>query len=274
MTPGSRPPLESAAPAEHAAPPRRVVLLGASNLTRGFSTVLPTAERIWGSPLEVFAALGHGRSYGQRSSVLGRTLGGILQCGLWDALAAAGPAPTAALLTDVGNDIVYGAPVPTILDWVEQCLDRLAATGARIVLTRLPMASIRQIPAWRYGLLRRCLFPGCVLSVDETVGHAEALDAGLAELAARRGIAAVEPVPDWYGFDPIHIRWRFMPAAWRNILAPWSDEPLAPWVARRHFGLWLSLRRLQPEVQTRFGIERHTPQPCGRFRGGTTIRLY
>ena len=268
MTAGSLP------AGEPAAPPRRVVLLGASNLTRGFSTVLPIAERIWGSPLDVFAALGHGRSYGLKSSVLGRTLNGNLQCGLCDALTAAGPAPTAALLTDVGNDIVYGAAVPTILDWVEQCLDRLAAMGARTVLTRLPMASIRQIPAWRYSVLRRCLFPGCVLSVSETLRHAETLDAGLAELAARRGVALVQPLPDWYGFDPIHIRWRFMPAAWREILSPWSDGALEPWKVRRYFGLWLTQRRLQPEVQTRFGVERRAAQPCGRLHDGTTIALY
>ena len=55
--------------APHDAPPaglaRRVVLVGASNLTKGIGTVLPLAEQIWGSPLEVYAALGHGRSYGR-----------------------------------------------------------------------------------------------------------------------------------------------------------------------------------------------------------------
>jgi hypothetical protein len=42
----------------------RVVALGASNLTRGFQTIVSTARLVWGPDVEVLAALGHGRSYG------------------------------------------------------------------------------------------------------------------------------------------------------------------------------------------------------------------
>ena len=76
-------------------PVRRVVLLGASNLTRGISTVVATAQRVWGQPLEVLAALGHGRSYGIESRVLGRRLPGILNSGLWEALDRSPASPTA-----------------------------------------------------------------------------------------------------------------------------------------------------------------------------------
>src|SRR5712671_2746547 len=118
-----------------ARPPRRVVLLGASNLTRGISTVIETAWSLLGSPLEVLAALGHGRSYGLSSRILGRELPGIRQSGLWEALAAAPRAETAALVTDVGNDLLFGATVASILEWVSESLGRLAAVEARTVLT-------------------------------------------------------------------------------------------------------------------------------------------
>ncbi len=91
-----------------------VVLLGASNLTRGISTVVGMARGIVGEPSEFLIAMGHGRSYGQRSSVLGRSLPGITQCGLWEALRHA-RGPTSALITDIGNDVIYGVPVETIL---------------------------------------------------------------------------------------------------------------------------------------------------------------
>ena len=118
--------------------PRRIVLLGASNLTRGISAVLVEAERHFGSPLEVYAALGHGRSYGMTSRILFRSLPGITECGIWNALAALPAAPTAALVTDVGNDLLYGATPATILHWVDECLRRLAERNARAVLTLLP----------------------------------------------------------------------------------------------------------------------------------------
>ena len=89
-------------------PERRVVLLGASNLVAGLPRVVEAARSVWGGPLDILAAAGHGRSYGRSSRVLWRTLPGILSCGLWEDLARRPPASTAALLTDVGNDILYG----------------------------------------------------------------------------------------------------------------------------------------------------------------------
>ena len=114
------------------APPQaRVVLLGASNLTRGISIVVETARLVLGAPLEVFVAMGHGRSYGKPSRILGRTLPGIVECDLWAALKERPALPTFALVTDIGNDVAYGYETGAIASWVEACLDRLGESGAR-----------------------------------------------------------------------------------------------------------------------------------------------
>jgi hypothetical protein len=84
----------------------RVVALGASNLTRGFQTVVSTARGAWGPEVEVFGALGHGRSYGARSRFTVRSLPGILESELWNDLSALPPVATRGLVTDVGNDIL------------------------------------------------------------------------------------------------------------------------------------------------------------------------
>src|SRR5262245_25860690 len=96
----------------------RIVALGASNLTRGLHTVVSTARAAWGPDVEVLGALGHGRSYGVESRLVIRTLPGILQSGLWSTLSSLPPATTRGLVTDVGNDILYEFPVPTVLGWV------------------------------------------------------------------------------------------------------------------------------------------------------------
>jgi hypothetical protein len=258
--------------------PRRVVLLGASNLTRGISTVIETARRIWGGPLEVLAALGHGRSYGLTSAVLGRKLPGILQCGLWDALSALPPATTAALVTDVGNDILYGASVESILEWVEECLERLALANAQsnapIVLTLPPTAAVKALSPWRYMFIRTCAFPGCRLSRNDAFSRAELLDAGLQQLAARRGLHAVRPRTEWFGFDPIHIRRRHWAIAWSEVLSGWSAEPREPVLSRGSLSRWLYLRSRAPARRTILGIEQRATQPCGRLRDGTTIAIY
>ncbi len=104
---------------------RRVILLGASNLTRGISTVVGIAQASLGGPLDVVAAMGHGRSYGMWSRVLVRELPGIATCALWDALDRRPRLDTVALVTDIGNDIFYGASIDEIVSWVDVTLARL-----------------------------------------------------------------------------------------------------------------------------------------------------
>ena len=101
-------------------PTRRVILLGASNLTRSFPTVVATVRQTWPAPVEIMAAMGHGRSYGQDSSVLGKKISGIFPCALWQDLQNRPSLPTAALVTDIGNDMLYGVSPDQMLDWVER----------------------------------------------------------------------------------------------------------------------------------------------------------
>ncbi|HEY4597786.1 MAG TPA: hypothetical protein VIJ02_15405, partial [Thermoanaerobaculia bacterium] len=121
------------------APVLRTVLLGASNLRISLPLVLDRVRRRAGGPVEVLAACGHGRSWGAWSRFLYvRHLPGISRCGLWEELRSRPLLPTLAVVTDVGNDLVYGAPVEEIAGWVEACLDRLVPE-TEIVMTLLPL---------------------------------------------------------------------------------------------------------------------------------------
>jgi hypothetical protein len=254
-------------------PNRRVILLGASNLVRGLSTLLNTAAAIWGSPLDVLAAFGHGRSYGLRTTMLCRELPGIAECGLWAALARRPPAPTAALITDIGNDLLLDVPPRQIAAWVEECVERVRAVDARVVLTALPLCSVATLSSWRFVLLRTILFPGCRLRLDTVLGRARDLDDRLRELARRHGLRLVEQQPEWYGFDPIHIRRRHLVSAWRTILSPWSAAPAAM-VNGSSLRRWLYLRLLAPERRWLLGREYRTAQPAGALADGTTLAFY
>ncbi len=173
--------------AADAPPARRVVLVGASNLTKGIGTVLDTSTRIWGGPLQVLAALGHGRSYGQETRFFGMALPGIEACGLWRDLKAEPETPTAALVTDIGNDLLYEQPVATIVGWVERCLDRLAAARARTVVTLLPVDNVRTLSAGRFHLLRTLFFPTSRIGLAEVVRRAGELNQQVERMAQRAG---------------------------------------------------------------------------------------
>jgi hypothetical protein len=253
---------------------QRVVLLGASNLTRGISTVVRLAQLAFDGPLQVIAALGAGRSYGMASRVLICELPGIDGCALWDALAAGPRLPTSALVTDIGNDIFYGASVEQILGWLKRSLDRLATHEAQIVMTLLPADNAAQISAWRFRLMRRMMFRNCTLELDEVQATILEINERLRAVARERSIQLVAQRADWYGFDPIHIRFDRWPRAWSEILSTWRREAEKKISPAPSLSRWLYLRSLPPHERTILGRVRRARQPAGRLADGTTISFY
>jgi len=253
--------------------PRRVVALGASNVVRGLSTVVETAQLVLGGSVDFLGAIGFGRSYGMTSRVLGRELPGILDCGLWDDLSRRPPAETYALLTDIGNDIVYGAEVEQIGEWVEQCLERLTPVCKQVVVTELPLDSLSTLGPLRFVLFRALLFPRSRLSLKDAQSRARSLNTRVVQLAQRHGACVKKPKAEWYGLDPIHIRMRHWSQAWHGILCNWRDG-VRPSRARGSFTRWLGLQRQRPQSRHLFGVHQQRAQPTCIMRGGSTISLY
>jgi hypothetical protein len=255
------------------APTRRAVLLGASNVTRALPTVVDTVRGFWNEPVDILAALGNGRSYGMRSWLLGRALPPILQCGLWEALETRPRLPTTALVTDIGNDILYHVPVERIASWVEQCFERLERAGARILMTGLPTCNVSRLSKRRFLFFRTLFVPMCRLSLAETVERSEQLNERLIRIAAEHGVTVIPQQEGWYGLDPIHIRAPHWRGAWRDILSPWLDD-VAPPTSIETAMLGLKTRLLPPAERAFFGVTFRRAQPCARMRDGTTLSIY
>jgi hypothetical protein len=251
--------------------PRRVVALGASNLTRGLQAVVATARGRWGRDVEILAALGLGRSYGLQSRVLLRTLPGILHSGLWTELKRRPPVATRAVVTDVGNDILYGAKPAQILAWVDECLSRLSEHTADITVTGLPVHSLKRLSTAKFLFFRSLLFPRCRLSQREVLEAVEDVAEGLARLAEARRLRFLRLDPEWYGFDPIHFRLGRWYTAWQQILeveaAPGTRERVAVLETARLYSLF-------PEEQWLLGLAQRRPQTGRPLKHGGRIWLY
>jgi hypothetical protein len=286
-------------------PAARFVILGASNVARAISTIVETARLCHDcDPLEILAAFGHGRSFGLTTRVAGRTLPAILHCRLWDALARGhgsgglgpsasswssglAPLPTSALVTDIGNDILYGVAPRQIARWVERCVVRLIERGADVAMTRLPLDSIHSLGEVRYWAARTVLFPRCKLELHAALDLAAELDARMVELARTLDVTLVEHERDWYGLDPIHIRMSQWRIAWHRAIGAAASRR-AGGVAGGD-GLngslnarskpssllrWLRLKLLIPDIRWVLGIEQRREQPGLAFSDGTTISAY
>jgi hypothetical protein len=225
-------------------------------------------------PVEIMAAMGHGRSYGQDSRVLGRKISGIFPCALWQDLQNRPRLPTAALITDIGNDLLYGATSKQLVEWVDGCLDRLDASGAWTIVTQLPADSIAALGERRFQFFRRLLFRRSKLTLAEAREKVLEINERLSEIGRLRKISVIPVSGAWYGFDPIHIRRRDARRAWAELLAAWQSpsEPLS--VSRPSWRTIAYLASRAPHERSIWGVRRRAKQPSGRFADGTTISLY
>lgn len=259
----------------HPSPP--IILLGASNLTRDFPLILRLLRSSLQSPLDIYTAMGHGRSYGNWSRVLYRALPGITRCELWDAFPAAhaGNITPLALLTDIGNDLIYGQSTDTILSWVEHCIHQLLNRQAQITITLLPEASLARLSSWRFELTRRMFFPKNPASLADLKGKVRDLNQSLTALADQSQISVVPAPQEWYGFDPIHYRYSQRARLWKTILTQWGLPELSGMTARNH---WLdsfyAVTQLTPSTRRKWGKLLQTPQPVRILNEGTRISVF
>jgi hypothetical protein len=253
-------------------PSLRAVLLGASNLRASLPLAVNLLRHRSGGPVEVLAACGHGRSYIAWSRFLGiRRLPGIVGCGLWQALENRPARPTFALLTDAGNDLVYGAGAVEIARGIEVCLERLAARQARVVLTLLPLARLERLSPWEVRLAVSLLFPGRQAPWPALLERARELDERLRRLGREHGAQIVEPEASWYGIDPIHPRRGRRREVWERLTgaAGAAGKALPPAGPVR-----VRLPLLGAETLRLAGRTLVTSQPAVHLPDGTTVALY
>jgi len=240
----------------------RMVVLGASNVSRGLARLAAIARRRSTEPIDLFVTAGHGRSYGVNSRVAARRLPSILGSGVWRALEREQP-PTAscgplALVTDIGNDLLYGFSARQVAGWVREAVRRLTERGGRIAITRLPLASLETVGPARYRMLRTCYVPGCRLPLTALKQAAADLDAEIAAVAADHAATLIEQPGDWYGLDAIHLRRRHLDALWHTACDAWH-LPAAS--ARTAWRDWAMLGSHAAEVRSLARRIRYTPQP-------------
>lgn len=256
-------------------PASRVVVLGASNVARGIGTIVDVAREQLGSPLEVWAAMGHGRSYGLTTSIPFRTLPSILECGLWRALASRPTLPTWTIVTDVGNDLIYGCHPDQVAEWIDEAARRMRNHSQRLLLTGLPLSSVQGIGRWRFHAFRSALFPKSTLQLDDARRFACELDEAVRQLAVQHSAEFLTPPAHWYGLDPIHIRVAAQRDAWRTIFSALTQKNFLPSSKLRSpWREWLRMMMIRPQQSRVFFRAREVAQPAVVLRDGTSISFF
>ena len=249
-----------------------VVVLGASNVSRGLARLAAIARGRTGAPLDLLVAAGHGRGYGVSTRVWQRRLPSILASGLWRAVERERLESPFAVVTDVGNELLYGLGVAAVAGAVREAARRLADRGARLVITGLPLAGIDRVGAARYRLLRTLYVPGCLLGIAELKEAACWLDEELRAIAADAAATYIEQPADWYGFDALHLRRHRLDDLWHRVCDAWGMPPATVSPAATWWD-WAVIGSQGAEVRSLARVTRFTPQPAIR-RDGLRLWMY
>ena len=95
------------------------------------------------------------------------------------------------------NDLVYGVSIEQITQWVRVVAERLANCGIEIVMTELPLGSVRNLSRARFNFFRTVLFPGSPLRFDGLIDKAESLNAAVHDIAKSVNASVVELDGSW-----------------------------------------------------------------------------
>lgn len=234
----------------------RAVLIGASNIYRTLPLGLAAARQILGQErdLEMLVAAGRGRSYGQWSTLLGRTMPGILECGIWRALENGQESETYTLIADIGNDIGYGVQPAVLVGWVEECVRRLQPLGEKHVLVLPPARAILARPSWQLDTARRLLFPSHAIDAAAIKDRVREMDERLRDMVSRYDVTVIEQLDDWYGIDPIHIRPGCWSESWNAWMAPWNESADTSVRSKASTSEWVRTMTGRPERWAFLGI--------------------
>jgi len=243
----------------------RVVMLGASNATISLPLIVHSLRSNLAGHLEFNAAVGHGRSFGIWSSVLFRALPSIRDCHLWEAIQQTktdgAQLQNLGLITDIGNDLLYGVEPDQLINWVKDCLQRLKAINARVVITLLPVDTLKKLSRLRFTATRMLFFPNSKFSFDGFLEVVQHLNQQLQLLGEQHDAQVIAPKNEWYGFDPIHIKPSARSKAWREILSTWFPDSEALSMQRPSWQQRRRIRNCQFETRRRFGKLQQFEQP-------------
>ena len=200
-------------------PPILFVLLGASNLARACHAVeYHLKGRLAPREIEVAVAAGPGRGYHSPGGVLNVVYPPIVSCPILNFAVerAARGYKIIALVTDIGNDLMYGVSAGELIKTLQGIFERLQSAGAEIYITPLPENLERGIGHLRFAFLRSVFYPRSRLSAKKVQEAVVEINRFLKEELPPHG-HVITGLDSFFGWSEIHFGWFRAHRAWRII---------------------------------------------------------
>jgi hypothetical protein len=204
---------------EHSDPDFLFVLLGASNLSRGYSALTGhISQSISQSSVQCITAQGPGRGYCVRGGLLNFTYTPIGECRIMqfteDHVQQGGR--VAVLITDIGNDIMYGVSETSLIDCLDTLIEKALRWNAEVFVTSIHVDVSKDLGKTSFRLLKAIFYPKSLVTYDQADSSVKRVNQYLQEKSDQNeGVHLLSGLGAYSGMDKIHF------SMWKSHIA-WS----------------------------------------------------
>lgn len=202
------------------------LLMGASNLARGYSMLSHTLSKSLENKNSKFLnALGPGRAVCARGGMFNFTYSPIKDCRVIEKAEkeTKKASRTAVLITDIGNDLMYGISADTLIENLDEMINRMLGWDADIFLTSIHVDLKRDVSPRTFLFLRFFFYPGSKVTYEETDSFVVKVNEYLKEKSEKNErVHLITGMGSFAGLDKIHYSLSKTHSAWSLV----ADEIL------------------------------------------------
>ena len=199
--------------------PVLLILLGASNLSRGcYAFARHMQNCLRPRSVDVLIASGPGRGYCVPGGLLNINYPPICSSEIFELALKKSESGcrVIALVTDIGNDIMYDVSAEKLTETIQQIFAKLKSMNAEIFYNTLPVAFENKVhPVWFY-ILRSVLLPFSRVSYDKATAGIIAVNQFLRSHPSEN-CHLIHDLDRYLGYDEIHYGWFRAHHAWSYI---------------------------------------------------------
>jgi hypothetical protein len=195
------------------------ILLGASNLARGFQALSDClVSSLAPNRVEILNAMGPGRGYCAEGGIFNIRYPAIGASGILDSICAEGETPhkVIALITDIGNDIMYGVAASEITACLSVLLKQFSALDADVFLQPIPIDLSEDVSESQFRLLKSIFYPHSAIDYEQAREAVFAVNDFLRTNAGER-VHLLPSGKEFMGIDKIHYSVFQSHKAWSGV---------------------------------------------------------
>ena len=199
--------------------PLNIILLGASNLSRGYYSLTGCIKKnLDPYPVNFLNAIGPGRAYCARGGVFNASYSPIASIPIISVLEEHGhrDGHIIVLLTDIGNDIAYGTPTEIIINELGKIVGQFEDVQADILICPIPSTLNSELTPKVFKTLKAIFFPKSEVTLYEALNGIQKINQ-FVNNDLRGRVTVINGLESYMGWDLIHYGFLNFGKVWSKI---------------------------------------------------------